>query len=95
MSNFFYKPVGAWAADFIPFCGGGQFHLFYLHDWRDAANHGEGTPWYLVSTEDFVRFTEHGEVLPRGAQDEQDLTATSRRKGSPSRPSYTLPATIC
>src|SRR5262245_56789096 len=58
--DFFYKPVDAWAADFIPLYDNGVFQLFYLLDWRDAKNHGEGTPWYRVSTIDFVNFTEHG-----------------------------------
>jgi beta-fructofuranosidase len=73
MSSFFYKPVDAWAADFIPFFHEGRFYLFYLLDWRDPPNHGEGTPWYLVSTSDFVHFTEHGEMLSRGGRLEQDL----------------------
>ncbi|MBZ5855544.1 family 43 glycosylhydrolase [Flavihumibacter profundi] len=71
--DFFYKPVGAWAADFIPFYDNGEFHLFYLLDWRDTDKHGEGTPWYRISTKDFVHFTEHGEMLPRGTAEEQDL----------------------
>jgi len=71
--DFFYRPIGAWAADFIPLYANGRFHLFYLLDWRDAARHGEGTPWYQVSTTDFVHFTEHGEMLPRGSQTSQDL----------------------
>jgi beta-fructofuranosidase len=71
--EFFYRPVGAWAADFIPFYKDGTYHLFYLHDWRDRHKHGEGTPWYQVSTKDFVHFTEHGEMLARGTAEEQDL----------------------
>jgi|SRR5579871_6273591 len=71
--DFFYKPVDAWAADFIPLYAEGKFQLFFLLDWRDAAKHGEGTPWYRISTNDFVHFTEHGEMLPRGKKDEQDL----------------------
>jgi len=71
--EFFYRPAGAWAADFIPFYKDGTFHLFYLLDWRDPHKHGEGTPWYQISTRDFVHFTEHGEMLPRGTPQEQDL----------------------
>jgi beta-fructofuranosidase len=71
--DFFYKPVDAWAADCIPLYDNGIFQLFYLLDWRDIKNHGEGTPWYRVSTTDFVHFTEHGEMLPRGTAAEQDL----------------------
>ncbi len=71
--DFFYKPVNAWAADFIPLYANGEFQLFYLLDWRDKEKHGEGTPWYRISTKDFVNFTEHGEVLPRGTVQQQDL----------------------
>ncbi len=63
MNPFFYKPDAAWAADFIPFYKDGLYRLFYLLDWRDRAGHGEGTPWYQISTADFVHFTEHGEML--------------------------------
>lgn len=73
VANLFYKPIDAWAADFIPFHQGGRFRLFYLHDWRNAAQYGEGTPWYQISTDDFVHFGEHGLMLRRGGQDEQDL----------------------
>ncbi len=73
MSDFFYRPRGAWAADFIPFYEDGRFQLFYLLDWRNRAEHGEGTPWYRISTTDFLQFIEHGEALPRGTAEEQDL----------------------
>jgi beta-fructofuranosidase len=71
--EFFYRPAGAWAADFIPFFRDGTFRLFYLHDWRDRHKHGEGTPWYQISTRDFAHFTEHGEMLARGTLSDQDL----------------------
>ncbi|MES1225997.1 MAG: hypothetical protein ABUT20_61530, partial [Bacteroidota bacterium] len=71
--DFFYKPENAWAADFIPLYAEGKFQLFYLLDWRDSDKHGEGTPWYRISTTDFVNFEEHGEMIPRGAKEDQDL----------------------
>lgn len=71
--EFFYRPAGAWAADFIPLYANGEFHLFYLHDWRNKEAHGEGTPWYKVTSTDFVHFQEYGEMLPRGAATAQDL----------------------
>lgn len=73
MQPLYYKPGDGWAADFIPFYWQGTYHLFYLHDYRDAGRHGEGVPWRRISTQDFVHFTEHGEMLPRGGMDEQDL----------------------
>lgn len=71
--EFFYRPAGAWAGDFIPLYAEGKFQLFFLLDWRDQERHGEGTPWYRLSTTDFVHFEEHGQVLPRGTAQEQDL----------------------
>ncbi len=71
--EFFYRPLSAHAGDFIPYYKDGRFHLFFLLDWRDKPGHGEGVPWYQVSTSDFVHFTEHGEALPRGGKDDQDL----------------------
>ena len=70
---FFYRPEDSVAADFIPFYWEGDYHLFYLRDWRDPAVHGEGTPWWHLVTRDFVNFEEWGEALPRGTRDEQDL----------------------
>ncbi len=72
-NRLFYKPSIGVAADFIPFFDKGEFQLFHLHDKRDPSQFGEGTPWNLVSTSDFVAFEEHGEVLTRGGDQEQDL----------------------
>ncbi len=68
-----YKPDDGWPGDFIPFYWEGEYHLFYLKDYRDPASHGEGMPWYHLATRDFVHFTDHGECLPRGTAEEQDL----------------------
>lgn len=73
MAQFFYKPKGAWAADFIPLYDKGVFWLFYLNDWRNKEDDGEGTPWYLIRTRDFVHYEEMGEAVPRGSADSQDL----------------------
>lgn len=73
MSKIFYKPKDGWAADIIPFYRDGEFRLFYLHDWRNEQTNGEGTPWFQISTKDFIHFTEHGEMLARGTKEEQDL----------------------
>lgn len=70
--SILYRPSDAWAADFIPFCWKGDYHLFYLKDWRDVPGHGEGTPWWHVVTRDFVRFDDRGEALPRGPEGSQD-----------------------
>lgn len=71
--SLFYKPQDGWLADVIPFYWQGVYHLFYLKDFRNVEAHGEGTPWCHLTTTDFVSFTDHGEILPRGRPDEQDL----------------------
>ena len=71
MNSLLYKPNNAWTGDFIPYYENGVFHLFYLHSWRDPAKNG--IPWYQISTEDFVHFDEHGEMLKAGGLKEQDL----------------------
>lgn len=71
--SYFFKPQIGICADFIPFFENGTYYLFYLKDYRDVKTHGEGTPWCLVTTKDFVTFEEHGEILPRGGIDDQDL----------------------
>ena len=73
MDRLFYQPEKGAACDFIPYYENGIFYLFYLRDYRDPARCGEGTPWHLITTRDFMHFEEHGEVLPRGMMDDQDL----------------------
>ena len=68
-----YRPDDGVAADFIPFYWRGNYHLFYLKDYRDPDGHGEGTPWFHLVTRDFVHFRDWGEALPRGKPNAQDL----------------------
>ena len=71
MENVFYRsPWPSACADVIPFYDEGEFKLFYL---RDLRNGEHGCPWHLLTTPDLVHYTEHGEVLPRGEPDQQDL----------------------
>lgn len=71
--SLFYKPADGWAADVIPFYWQGEYHLFYLKDYRDPEKHGLGTPWEHLGTKDFVHFTEYLQALVRGGEDEPDL----------------------
>jgi len=71
--SIFFKPDDGWVGDLIPFYWEGEYHLFYLKDYRDKEGYGEGTPWFHLSTRDFVTFTDHGEAIPRGTPEEQDL----------------------
>ena len=69
----YYRSEGRSAcADVIPYYEDGTFYLFYLRDLREPERLGEGCPWCLLTTKDFVNYTEHGEVLPRGPEDAQD-----------------------
>ncbi|MDQ2733372.1 MAG: hypothetical protein M3Y56_17115 [Armatimonadota bacterium] len=69
----FYGPEDGVAADFIPFFWKGDYHLFYLKDYRNVEHHGEGTPWFHLVTRDFVLFEDWGEALSRGGPEDQDL----------------------
>lgn len=70
----YYRAEGkAVCADVIPFYENGKFYLFYLKDFRDPTNHGEGCPWCLLTSTDLVSYEVHDEVLPRGDVTEQDL----------------------
>ncbi len=70
--GIFYRPTDGVAADFIPMFWDGAYHLFYLKDYRDVPNYGEGTPWFHLVTRDFVHFEDWGEALPRGPEGSQD-----------------------
>jgi beta-fructofuranosidase len=63
--QLFYRPPSGRLGDIIPFFRGGRFQLFYL----------QRGGWSLVSTDDFLHYTEHGEVLPRGGKEDQDSGA--------------------
>lgn len=69
----YFRPKDSVAADIIPFYRDGTYQLFYLRDYRNVEKYGEGTPWHLLETKDFVHFTEKGEVISRGGKNEQDL----------------------
>lgn len=70
---FYRAPGKAVCADVIPFFEDGEFKLFYLRDYRDVAEHGEGCPWCLLTSKDLVCYKDEGPVLLRGKEDEQDL----------------------
>ena len=70
---YYRAPGKAVCADVIPYYENGEFKLFYLRDYRDISVHGEGCPWCLVTTKDLVCYEDHGPVLLRGGEEEQDL----------------------
>jgi beta-fructofuranosidase len=65
-----FRPPGGYVGDVIPFERGGRLWLFYLLDERSETP--AGMPWALVSTADFVDYTDHGVVLPSGGADAED-----------------------
>lgn len=72
--NVNYRPEGVGAlADVIPFYHGGKFELFYLYDHRGALKI-EGTPWYLIETENMVNFTERGLAIANSGDHDADDT---------------------
>lgn len=71
--SIFFTPADEWVGDVIPFRRDGRFWLFYLREERTHPK--QGTPWALVSTEDFVHFVDHGVVLPAGGPKDQDFNA--------------------
>ncbi len=74
MKKVFYRAEGkSVCADVIPFYDEGEFKLFYLNDYRNIEEDGEGCPWCLLTTKDLVHYENHGPVLLRGNKDEQDL----------------------
>lgn len=74
MKKVYYRSPGkSVCADVIPFFENGEFKLFYLRDYRDIENDGEGCPWCLLTTKDLVNYKDYGPVLLRGTKEEQDL----------------------
>lgn len=74
--NVNYRPEGRGSvADVIPFYHDGKFELFYLYDHRGDLNI-EGTPWYLLETENMVNFEDRGLALPNtGNRADPDMYA--------------------
>ena len=73
----FYKPVPGVIGDCIPYYYDGRYHVFYLRNYRDEDSYGIGGPWHHISTIDGVTFTDHGEALSKGGDDDQDVTVAT------------------
>jgi beta-fructofuranosidase len=70
---FYFAPGKSVCADVIPYYENGTYYLFYLRDYRDIKEKGEGCPWCLLTTNDLVHYVDHGPVLLRGSEKDQDL----------------------
>lgn len=71
----FYLPKDGVCGDFIPYYNKerGCFEVYYLHDYRGFGGQTEGTIYRRLSTTDGVHFTEEGDMILRGSNQEQDL----------------------
>jgi beta-fructofuranosidase len=67
-----YQHPGTWFGDCMPLYARNAFQLFHQRDTRRPGPFGEPFGWALARTTDFVTYEDLGEVLLRGADDEQD-----------------------
>jgi len=72
-TSAFYSPADGWVGDVIPYAHAGRVWLFYLHEYRE--NPKPGTPWDVISTTDFIDFTEHGTAIESGGPKAYDFNA--------------------
>ncbi|MEA4943313.1 MAG: glycosyl hydrolase family 32 [Propionicimonas sp.] len=72
MYDVLYQPHRRWFGDCMPVHHDGTFYLFHQRDTRRLGPLGEPFGWSLVTTSDFVSYADHGDVIPRGGDDEQD-----------------------
>lgn len=66
--NVFYKPENGRVGDVMPYYEDGVYYLYYLMDGSGSSSH----PAYMVSTTDFINYTEYGLVLEAGASNAND-----------------------
>jgi beta-fructofuranosidase len=67
-----YQHPGTWFGDCMPLYARNAFQLFHQRDTRRPEPFGEPFGWALTRTTDFVAYEDLGDVLLRGADDEQD-----------------------
>lgn len=70
--KFFYEPEGAAFGDCMPMYWDGLYYLFHQRDPALDAPLSVPIGWALETTPDFVTFTDHGEVIPGGTDDDTD-----------------------
>lgn len=75
--RYFYTPDSGVVGDCIPLWHNGEYHVFYLRDFRGIDSHAPGVPWYHLATTDFLHFRDLGEAIPtRGAGDQEFIIGT-------------------
>jgi beta-fructofuranosidase len=72
MPKLYYQHPKTWFGDCMPVFAAGAFQLFHQRDTRRPGPFGEPFGWALARTADFVNYTDHGEVVLHGTDDDQD-----------------------
>ena len=72
MPDVHYQHPDTWFGDCMPLYARNAFQLFHQRDTRRPGPFGEPFGWALTRTTDFVTYEDLGDVLLRGADDEQD-----------------------
>ena len=72
MYKLFYQLPGTWFGDCMPFGKDGKFYLYHQRDTRRPGPFGEPFGWSLSTTEDFVHYTDCGDAIVHGTDDDQD-----------------------
>lgn len=72
MPELYYQHPETWFGDCMPVFADGAFQLFHQRDTRRPGPFGEPFGWALATTTDFVNYADHGEVVLRGTDDDQD-----------------------
>lgn len=67
----FFLPAQGWVGDVIPVADGERARLYFLHEERGGKD--RGMPWRLVTTSDFVDFTDEGVALQSGGPEAADF----------------------
>lgn len=72
MQKIFYQPRGYWFGDCMPFYQNGTYYLYHQRDTRIPRPLTAPFGWSLVTTTDFVHFTDYGEVIGHGTDNDAD-----------------------
>ncbi|MGW0229261.1 glycosyl hydrolase family 32 [Actinopolymorpha singaporensis] len=72
MPRLYYQHPETWFGDCMPVFADGAYQLFHQRDTRQPGPFGEPFGWALARTTDFVSYTDLGEVVLRGGDEDQD-----------------------
>lgn len=72
MAKLYYNCPGGAFGDCMPFGKDGVFYLYYLKDNRKPQDQKDPFVWDLVTTPDFVHYTEQGTAIAGSGPNDQD-----------------------